>query len=109
MRDHRLGVGDVGEMSSRARKHGKPTNGDDRRIFSRQLEPRVVVGRTGDEHDATDEPSRHGIGGGDGARRELRARGVHVAGSSGYDGLRVDELGVGDVGEVPGWAWGGRD
>ena len=75
----------------------------------REHDARVLGGRGRIERDASSEPSRDGVGVGDGARGEPGAGGVHGAGSGGADGMRGDGVGVGDVGEVPGGAWSSGD
>jgi hypothetical protein len=58
------------------------------------------------EQDAWAEPSGDRVGVSHGARIELGSCMLHRGGSGGADGLRGDGMGVGDISEVSGHAWG---
>ena len=99
-----MGVGDVGEVSGRARGWIDTAGGDDGRGEGRERDTGVVGGWGRVERDASGEPGgvrvgvddgawgRHGAGEGDGS---------HEVGAY---GMRGNSLGVGDVSEVHGGA-----
>ena len=62
----------------------------------------------GAERHAKGQPSRDGVGIGDGAWSQHGAGVVHGTGEGGSDGMRGDRVGVGDVDEVHGGARGSR-
>ena len=86
---------------------GHATGGDDGGGARRERERGVVGGGRGSERDEGDEQGRDRIGVSDGAWGEPGAGGVHEHDAGGGDGMRGDGVGVGDVGAVPGGAWGG--
>jgi hypothetical protein len=66
----------------------------------------VVIRPRVDEHLAQGQPCWYGIDIGDGAWGDHGAGVVHRSGETGTFEMRGDTVGVGDVGEVHGWAWG---
>jgi hypothetical protein len=102
MRGDGVGVGDIGEVPGHARSAGDKADDDDGGASERQRDAGVVGGRRGIERDGSTEPSGDRVGVGDGARGEHGACDVHGTSSGGAHGLRGDEVGVGDIGEVPG-------
>ena len=108
MRGDGLGVGHIREMPSRTWGCRHSSGGDDGRTARREHVAGLVGGYGEHEHDAARQPRRDGIGIDDGARGEYGHREVYGAGAGGTVGVRGDGVGVGDVGEVPGGAWGTR-
>ena len=110
MRGDGVGVGDIGEVHGVGRGKGDTANGDDGRGAGRERDRGVVGGRRRrGERDAGGEPSGDGVGVSDGTRGVDGACDVHGEGTGGAHGMRGDGVGVGDIGEVHGVAWGSGD
>ena len=105
MRVDGLGVRDVGEVPGGASDRGHPTGVDDGGRARGQRVAGMVFGHSRSEHGTSREPGRHGVDVSDGAWVEHGAGGTHIEGTRGAHGVRVDGVGVGDVGEVSGGAW----
>ena len=105
LRGHRLGVGDIGQVSGWTWISGHSPRGDDSWGARWQRQPRMVGGRGWSELDTPGESSRHGISVGDGAWVEHGARDVHGSCTHRTDGLRGDRLGVGDVLDMHDGPW----
>ena len=104
MRGDGVGVGDVGEVHGGARGSGHAAGGDDGRGAGRQHEQAWSMDVAA-EHERG-QPGGDGVGVGDGARGRLGLVAYTAMGAGGADGMRGDGVGVGDVGEVHGGAWG---
>jgi hypothetical protein len=106
LRSDGMGVGDISEVSGDAWGLGHTSGGDDGRGAGRERDT-GMVGRYGSaEKDAWAEPSGDRVGVSHGAWIEHGAYELHREGSGGADGLRGDGMGVGDISEVSGDAWG---
>jgi hypothetical protein len=105
MRINRLELGDVSEVSCGTWHSRDSSSGDDsRRGAGRKHLSGLVSGHGNDERDSSQKSSRHRIDIRDGTRIRLRGLAVHEQGAGGRDRMRVDDVGVRDVGEVSGWA-----
>jgi len=104
MRGIRVGVGDVDEVSSGTWCTGHQTGGDDGWGEGRECHAGLVDGHERPERDATAEPSRDGIKLIHDAWLKYGACELHSESSGGPHGVRVDRVGVRDLGEVSGWA-----
>jgi len=102
MREYEVGVGDLGEVSGRHWISGHSSCGDDGRGEGNDCNADILSGCIKAERDASPESSRHGIELSDGARVEHGACELHSERSGGPYGMRVDRVGVGDLGEVSG-------
>ena len=100
MRVDRVGVGDVDEVHGGARGWRHASGGDDGRGAGGQRESGMVDRGTWPEHRDSDQRSRDGIDIGDGAWIRAGAGSAHGDGTRRADGMRVDGVGVGDVGAV---------
>jgi hypothetical protein len=80
--------------------------GDDGRGVGRERDTGMVGRRCGAEQDAWAEPSGDRVGVSHGTWNEHGACELHIDYSGGADGLRGDGMGVGDISEVRGDAWG---
>ena len=109
MRGDGVGVGDIIEVSDRARawRH-QAGDGDVWGAIGKHVGG-ILGGRGIDERDGQDQPSRDGIGIGDGARGRARTDGLDSDDSIGADGMRGDGVGVGDIIEVYEWTSKSRD
>ena len=104
-----MGVGDISEVSGDSWGSGDTAGGDNGRGAGRERDTGLVGGLGRTERDAQAEPGGDRVGVSDGARVEHGACDVHGAGSGGADGVRGDGVGVGDISEVSGDAWGSGD
>jgi len=102
MREYGVGVGDLGEVSGRHGILELSSSGDDGRGEGRECNVGILSGCIRDERDASPESSRHGIELSDSARVEHGACELHRERSGGPHGMRVDRVGVRDLGEVSG-------
>jgi len=100
MRGIRMGVGDVDEVPGGTWCTGHQTGGDDGWGEGWECHAGLVDGHERPERDATAEPSRHGIELNDGAWLRHGACELHSEGSRGPHGVRVDRVGIGDLGQV---------
>jgi len=100
MRGIRMGVGDVDEVPGGTWYAGHQTGGDDGWGEGWECHAGLVDGHERPERDATAEPSRHGIELNDGAWLRYGACELHSESSRGPHGVRVDRVGVGDLGQV---------
>jgi len=100
-----VGVGDVGEMPGRHGISGRSSSGDDGRGEGRECNAGTLSGCIRAECDASPESSRHRIELSDSARVEHGAYELHRESSGGPYGMRVDRVGVRDLGEVSGGTW----
>ena len=109
MRDDRVGVGDIGAVPGGARLEGHASCVDE--CWGAGWEPHAGMVRRccWAECDASWEPCRNRIGVGHGAWVEHGAGGVHEQSSGGAHSMRVDRVGVGDIGEVCGGAGSSGD
>jgi len=105
MREYGVGVGDLCEVPDRHRISGHSSSGDDDWEEGRECNAGIIMGCIRAERDATPESSRHGIELSDGARVEHGACDLHRESSGGPHGMRVDRVGVGDLGGVSGCTW----
>jgi hypothetical protein len=101
-----MGVGDISEVSGNVWGSGHTSGGDDGRGAGRERDTGMVGRHGGSEQDAWAEPSGDRVGVSHGTRIEHGACELHREGSGGADGLQGDGLGVGDISEVFGVAWG---
>jgi hypothetical protein len=106
LRGDGMGVGDISEVSGVAWGSGHTSGGDDGRGAGRERDTGMVGRHGGAEQDAWAEPSGDRVGVSHGARIEHGAYELHREGSGGADGLRGDGMGVGDISEERGDAWG---
>jgi len=102
MREYGVGVGDVDEVPGGTWCKGHQTGGDDGWGKGRKCHAGLVDGHERPERDATAEPSRNRIELSNGAWLEYGACELHSESSGGPHGMRVDRVGVGDLGEVSG-------
>ena len=109
MRDDRVGVGDIGAVPGGARLEGHASCVDE--CWGAGWEPHAGMVRRccWAECDASWEPCRNWVGVGHGAWVEHGAGGVHEQSSGGAHSMRVDRVGVGDIGEVCGGAGSSGD
>jgi len=108
MREHGVGVGDLGEVPGRHGISGHSSGCDDDRAAERECNAGILSGRIRAECNASTQPFEHGIDLSDGARVEHGAFDLHRPSSGGTDRMRVDRVGIRDLGEVPCGAWGTR-
>jgi hypothetical protein len=101
-----MGVGDICEVSGDAWGSGHTSRGDDGRGAGRELDTGMVSRHAWAEQDSQSQPSGDRVGVSHGTRIEHGACKPNIDCSSGADGLRGDGMGVGDICEVPGDAWG---
>jgi hypothetical protein len=101
-----MGVGDISEVFGVAWGLEHPIGGDDGWDAGRERDTGMVGRQCGAERDTWAEPSGDRVGVSHGARIEHGACDLHRVGQSGEDRLRVDGMGVGDISEVRGDAWG---
>jgi hypothetical protein len=106
MRVDRVGVGHIGQMSSWAWISGHSAGVNDGRSPGSKYDARLVSQRGRGELEPSSEQSRDGIGLSHGTWSLLRACELHREGFGGADGMRGDGMGIGDIGQVPGDAWG---
>jgi len=109
MREYGVGVGDLGEVPGRHGISGHSSSGDDGWGKGRECNAGILSGCIRAERDASPESSWHGIELSDGARVEHGACELHSESSGGQNGMRVDRVGVGDLGEVSGGTWSSGD
>ena len=110
MRGDGVGVRDVGAVyDGRTGSERHCHNCGDGRTARRVNEYGGVDGQWNDERHNTQQHWRDGIDVGDGAWVEYGAGIVYGTGAGGYDGMRGDGVGVGDVGAVPCGTWGAGD
>jgi hypothetical protein len=109
MREHAVGVGDVGAVSCRAWGRRDTSSGDDGRRAGRERKPAVVDGHRRTESDAAHKPRWDECVFDDGPRIEHGDGGVYSAGERGAHGMRGHAVGVGDVDAVSCGARGRRD
>jgi len=102
MREYGVGVGDVGEVPGRHGISKHSSSGDDGRGEGRECNAGILSGCIRAERDASPESSRHEIELSDGARLKYGAWELHSESRGGLYGMRVDRVGVGDIGEVSG-------
>jgi len=102
MRGIRVGVGDVDEVPGGTRYTGHQTGGDYDWREGRECHAGLVDGHERPEHAATAEPNGNGIELNDGAWLKHGACELHSESSGEPHGVRVDRVGVGDLGEVSG-------
>jgi len=102
MRGIRMGVGDVDEVPGGTWYTGHQAGDDDCWGEGRKCHAGLVDGHERPEHDATAEPSRNGIELSDGAWLKYGACELHSESSGGPHGVRVDRVGIADLGEVSG-------
>jgi len=100
MREYGVGVGDLDEVPGRHGISWHSSSGDDDWGEGRECHAGLVGGCIRVKRDASPKSSRHGIELSDGARVEHGACELHRVGSGGPHGMRVDRVGVGDLGEV---------
>jgi len=105
MREYGVGVGDLSEVPGRHGISGHSSCGDDGRRQGRECNAGIISGCIRAERDVLPESSRHGIGISDGVRVANWARDLHQPSSGGPHGMRVDRVGVGDLGEVSDGTW----
>ena len=101
-----VGVGDIGQVPSWAWIGGHSAGVNDGRSPGSKHDARLVSQRGRGELDPSSEQSRDGIGFSHGTGSPLRACELHREGSGGADGMPGDGMGIGDIGKVPGDAWG---
>jgi hypothetical protein len=106
MRVDGVGVGDIGEVHGGTRSSRHASGGDDGRGSERELESGMVHRRGRPEHHATWQPGWHRIRFHHGPRIQHGPGDVHREVETGSDRMRVDGVGVGDLSEVSGRAWG---
>jgi hypothetical protein len=109
LRGHRVGVGDIGAVPDGTRSKRHSTSGDDGRGAGSKCDTGVVSGHDGTQHDSSGQPRSDGLSIGDGAWVKYGACLVHRQGTGGADGVRGNGVGVGDVSELLGDAWGWGD
>jgi len=109
MRGDGVGVGDIGEVHGDAWRSGDTAGGDDGRGAGRERDTGLVGGLEVIERDATAEPSGDRVCVSHYTRGEHGACDVHGEGTGGAHGMRGDGVGVGDIDEVPGYAWRSGD
>jgi len=102
MRGIRVGVGDVDEDQGGTWCTGHQTGGDDGWGEGRECHAGLVDGHERPERDATAEPSGDGIDLNDGTWLKYGAYELHSKSQSEPHDVRVDRVGVGDIGEVSG-------
>jgi hypothetical protein len=95
-----VGVGDVGAVPGGAWVSGHSSGDGDRRGAEREHDGGLVRGRDRHERDGTGQCSRDGVSVGDGSRGRAGAAGIYRSCEDRRDGMRGDEVGVGDVGAV---------
>ena len=103
-----MGIGDFGEVSRGSGRTRNPTSRNDIRGAGRKLDADLVDGRRDTECGATTEPCWHRVGIGDGAWGQAGSCNLYWAGPRGAYGMRVDRVGVRDVGTVHGRARSAR-
>ena len=101
-----MGVGDISEVSGVAWSSGHTSGGDDIWGAERERDTGMVSRHAWAEHDSQSEPSGDRVGVSHGIRIEHGSCESHCDGSGGADGLQGDDMGVGDICEVSGDAWG---
>jgi hypothetical protein len=106
LRGDGMGIGDISDVRGDAWGSGHTRGGDDGRGAGRERDTGMVGRHGGAEEDAWAEPSGDRVGVSHGRRIKHGARELHRKGSGGTDGLRGDCMGVGDISEVFGDAWG---
>ncbi len=109
MRVDRLDVGDVSEVSAGAWSRGHSSISDDGRAADRKCDQGVVCGYDKNEQDTSREPCGHGLSINDGAWVERGDRDIHGRFPHRPHGMRGDRLAIGDIGDVSGGTWSGRD
>ena len=97
-----MGGRDVGEVPGRTWRKGHTAGGDDGRRSGRKHDSGVDLQRWECKLDASEQSCRHRIGFIDSARGEHGAVELHAHDTTERDDLRIDGMGVGDIGEVPG-------
>jgi len=102
MRGLRVGVGDVDEVPDGTWCTGHQTGGDDGWGEGRECHAGLVDRHETLKRGATAEPSGDGIELSDGAWLKYGACELHSESLGGPHGMRVDRVGVGDLGEVSG-------
>jgi len=100
-----VGVGDICEVPGCAWLQGHSSSVNDCWQAGGKPHTGMVCRHIQAECDASPESSRHGIELSDGARVEHGACDLHSESSGGQNGMRVDRVGVGDLGEVSGGTW----
>jgi len=108
MRGHGLGVGDVGEMPIRAWNRRNSAGVDDGRGEGWKRHAGMVGECGSHEHSPEREPGWVWVRVDDSTRGEHGAYELHGTSPGGAHGMRDDRVGVGDIGAVPGGAWGSR-
>ena len=107
MRDHRVGVGDIGAVPGGAWGSRQPAGCNDIGVSELECKPDMVSRwRWPDECASSRKPCRHWVGVGHGAWVEHGAGKTYWERSGGSHSMRVDRVGVGDIGEV--WHGAGR-
>jgi hypothetical protein len=105
MRGDRVGVGDVGEVSYRSWSNRIKAGGHHGGRAGWEFDTGVVYGHGPDVHHSSWQPCWYGIIIHHGTRQQHGAGVVHVSDTSGSDKMRVDTVGVGDVGEMSNKTW----
>jgi hypothetical protein len=101
MRGHRMGVGDVGEVSCELWGVWYPSSSDDSRITRRKQEPGLVCRQGCYQPDEQLQSRRDRRGVCDRARLGLVFDRTHQQGPLVLDGMPGHRLGVRDIGEMP--------
>ena len=101
MRGHRLGVGDIGEVSCEPWGVWHSSSGDDSGITRRKQEQSLVCGQGCYQPDEQLQSGRDRRGVCDRARHGLVLGRTHELGPAYMDGMRGLRLGVRDIGEMP--------
>ena len=101
MRGHRLGVGDIGEVSCEPWGVWHSSSGDDSGITRRKQEQSLVCGQGCYQPDEQLQSGRDRRGVCDRARHGLVFGRTHELGPAYMDGMRGLRLGVRDIGEMP--------